>query len=108
MLDEKESQIELAFSSLPTERKAWLLSLLIYEITICGRNLYEEESAKEKLITLNEIQNNVSSQLTNMLTNNAKRYSDEVFVKIIFSKARAGNCEEDLITAFNFAFKNLS
>lgn len=101
-----------SFLLLPADQKILVLSCLSHELTVNARGIYpgqvEDHEAAEKLCTYNEVQHNVTSQLRHMLSNNEKRYPDNVFIDIIFEKARNGGCEGDLIAAFRRSLPNNS
>lgn len=106
----RESEVEMHLSSLTNEQKIDLLSSLAHQLTICSRAAYQEPEAEEscrKLRAFNEIQHNVTGQLTHLLADDHKWYPDSDLVRILFSKARNEDCEKDLIWAFDFAFRPL-
>jgi hypothetical protein len=99
------------FLALPQDKKILFLSLLAHEITIGARGAYPEQVEKDedtnKLVTFNELQHNITSQVAHMLAKDDKRYPDEVLIDILFEKAQTGGCGSDLIVAFDFAYKHL-
>jgi hypothetical protein len=110
-LQENETgmHIKHLYSGLSVNEKISLLSLLAHEITVFARGAYpSQEQAMgdtQRLVTFNELQHNITSQLGKMLAKDEGRYPDDVFIDILFSKARNGGAEEDMVSAFKFAFK---
>jgi hypothetical protein len=106
----RESDVEMNLSRLSNDQRINFLSSLAHQLTICSRAAYLEPDAEKscnKLRAFNEIQHNVTGQLTHLLANDHKWYSDSDLVAILFGKARDEDCEKDLIWAFEFAFRHL-
>jgi len=96
-----------AFLSMSPNRKARVLSLLAHNLTIRARSAYlpelNDDSARKKLCGLNELLHVVTGQLMHMVSEDAKRYPDDVFMDILIEKAQMGQCEVDLGQAFEWS-----
>ena len=101
----RKSELTKQFEGLSAPQKLYVLSALAHQITIHARGAYPgevtDEQLKVLLPTLNEIQHNITSQLSRMLVNDSQRYPDDEFIQIIFEKAETGGCQQELIEAFN-------
>ncbi len=79
------------FSSLDTKQKSLVIVQLSLELTILARDTYvvaSEAVAKPQQLRLyNEIQHILLGQLYKIVTDDEKRYPDNVFLKIIFDMA---------------------
>ena len=109
--DNEFANKKAVFLGLAEDQKILFLSFFAHEITISARGAYPEQVEQNdeigRLVTFNELQHNITSQMAHMLAKDEKRYPDQVFIDILFSKAGTGNCESDLVGAFDFALKHL-
>jgi hypothetical protein len=100
-------EAKAAFLSMSPNRKVRVLSLLAHNLTICARsaNLPEvnDDLARRKFRGLNEVLHVVTGQLMHMVLEDAKRYPDDVFMDILVEKAQMGQCEGELVQAFEWS-----
>ncbi len=99
-------QVLECFSGLSLDHKIAALSSLAHLLTVCSRAHYpgqedSQDAVVRKLMTFNEIQHNVTSQLHHYVGHDSKRYPDDVFLSILFEKATAGECDNELLWAFS-------
>jgi hypothetical protein len=101
------NEAKTAFLSMSPNRKMRVLSLLAHNLTICARSAYlpevNDDLARKKLCGLNELLHVVTSQLMHMVSEDTKRYPDDVFMDILIEKAQMGQCEGDLVRAFEWS-----
>jgi hypothetical protein len=106
-----ESDIATRFLCLSQSQRRYVISSLAHLITVCARGAYaREEQGQEvtkKLHGFNELQHTVTGQLTHLLADDGKWYSDVDFVSILFDKARNEGIEAELIWALDFALGHL-
>src|SRR5437773_2302527 len=96
-------EAKTAFLAMLPDRKARVLSLLAHNLTICARAAYlpevGDDLARKRLHALNEVLHAVTGQLMHMVSGDANRYPDDVFMDILLEKAQMGHCEGDLLQA---------
>ena len=84
-----------------------VLSLLAHNLTVCARSAYlpevSDDLARQRLRGLNELLHVVTSQLMHMVSDDAKRYPDDVFMDILFEQAQMNHSERDLLQAFQWS-----
>jgi hypothetical protein len=89
--------VKTAFLSMSPKRKMRVLSLLAHNLTIRARSAYlpevNDEMARRKLHGLNELLHVVTGQLMHLVSEDAMRYPDDVFLDILVEKAQIGQCE---------------
>lgn len=104
-----ESDFNTAFSSLRPNEQASLLAALAHHLTVCARAIEPSEAGHEKamvrLLALNELQQTITGQLLNLITDDNRRYPDHVFADVLFETARTGNSESDLEWALGLALR---
>ena len=102
--DENTVAISSVLSTLPADRRIKVFLALAHEITVCARASYPGQVGPEEvvnsLVTYNELQHSITGQLRGLLENEEKIYPTDVFVSILFDKAREGKCEDKLVYAF--------
>ncbi len=106
-MKEKRDQIKTRFSALSANQKIHLIALLEHNVTIAARGHYDEPeecTRIKKSRAFNEILHTTSSQIAHMAAAQSKRYPDDVFIEILFDKARFGDCEAALLWAFENAW----
>lgn len=100
-------EAKTALLSMSPNRKLRVLSLLAHNLTICARSAYlpevNDDLARKKLRGLNELLHVVTGQLMHMVSEDAERYPDDVFMDILVEKAQVGQCEGDLVQAFEWS-----
>jgi hypothetical protein len=82
-----------------------ILAGLAHEVTIIGRAYYTngpdgQDAPGPTMIALNELQHQISGQMSHLARNNALRYPDDVFVNILFERAQYGHLEEEFLRGF--------
>jgi hypothetical protein len=96
------------FVALPLDHKLRMLSILSHNLTICARSAYSSEVddglARKRLRAFNELLHLVTGHLMHILAHDSKRYPDDVFMSILFEEAEIGECEPDLVQAFDFSY----
>lgn len=110
-MNQTESEIGADFSNLPLTLKTYVLSSLAHQLTVCVRAAYADREQDleviKKMQVLNELQHSVTGQLTHLMANDRRWYSDADFIKILFETAQSGSCEKELVWAFSFALSHL-
>jgi hypothetical protein len=74
------------YAAMDVQQQLIFLAKLAQRLTIVGRDAYSGQGGipdSEKLKSINEAQNRISSQQLKMLTNNERRYPDDVFANIL-------------------------
>ena len=94
------------------QEKMMILARLSHQITIFARDTYELEneglSEPEKLRCINEIMHRILGQLNKHLYSDSDRYSDDVFVKMIFDMADRSHMWKSLSSGFADCFNFIS
>jgi hypothetical protein len=100
-------EIRVAFPRLPPDRKVRLLALLAHNVTIEARACYPGQvgdgAAAPKLRTFNEMQHTITAKLLNLVAAGPLDFPDEGFLDTLFEKARQGDCEPDLLEAWEWS-----
>ena len=101
-------KVKATFLALPEERRARVVSLLAYNLTLGARAIFagpvEEGLAVKTLRALNELQHKVSARLMRVVAGQQQEFPDEDFLDVLFDKAEVGGCERDLLEAFQWSF----
>ena len=99
--------IKTTFLNLPSDRKIRFVSLLAHNVTVGARACYpgpdEEGSAAQKLRTFNEMQHTITAKLLHLVGDGPLDFPDEGFLDTLFEKARQGDCEPDLLRAWEWS-----
>jgi hypothetical protein len=100
-------EVKAKFLALPEDRRARVVSLLAYNLTLGARAIFavpvEEGLAVKKLRALNELQHMVSARLMRVVAGQQQDYPDEDFLDALFDQAQVGGCERDLLEAFQWS-----
>ena len=99
------SELALIYRGRPSQNQATFLAHLAHELTIVARASYVQgpnglEAPPAVLITLNELQHQVSGQLGHLLKGDEKRYPDDEFLDILFGIAEKQKLDADLLRCF--------
>src|SRR5262249_16912237 len=102
-----KDEMRAAFLSMLPKRKMSLLALWAHNLTICARSAtlpeVNDSTGRKRLGCLNEVLHVATGQLIHLVTEDANRYPDDVFIAILFEKAQMGQCERDLVQAFEWS-----
>jgi hypothetical protein len=83
--------LRVSYGQQSVKQQIYALCLLSSYLTLEGRSLYPPsisiEQAYKVLKTINEIQHSIVNQLIPLLTDNPRRYPDDVFINIIIEKS---------------------
>jgi len=96
------------FSKLSGHQKSVFWCLIGHEITIFARESYPRGGQLgdiEKLVVFNELLHLITSQLRHQLMDDAKRYSDDGFIEIIWAQAIKAGFENEIALAFQSAMR---
>ena len=92
------------FSSYSLQEKKEFLTHLLYELTIIARDSYEAGqdglTNPRRVRRINEVQHSVSAFLWALLRHDARRYPDDILVKIVLEHPEDGAFERQLGEAF--------
>src|SRR5947208_10996417 len=101
-------QAQAAYGALPPKGQARFLADLAHDVTFWTRYAYPGAEGPagdtERLRGSNELLHRLTEQLRDLLAQDRGRYPDDVFVTILFERARPAGCEERLTGVFQELF----
>jgi hypothetical protein len=103
-----QAEVKATFVGLPPHQQLRVLVLLALNVTVAARTAYpgqvEERLVAGKLRAFNEVLHTISGQLLHLISAEANRYPDDVFVDALFERAQQGDCGRDLVDAFAWSY----
>lgn len=98
-----------AFSSLSHDEKKEFIAQLIYELTIVARDSYEVGGVgltnPERVRRVNEVQHRLGAFLFSLLRDDARRYPDDLLVRIILEHEGDDDFQRQMSAAFAAAYR---
>ena len=99
--------IQRIFLKLSPPQQARVLAQLALNLTVCARAAYpgqiEDSQAATKLRAFNELQHTITGRLAHLTAEDDRRYPDDVFLDVLFEKSEMGQCQSNLLWAFENA-----
>jgi hypothetical protein len=96
-----------AYEKLPLDGQIRVLAEYAHNLTVIARGTYvpgtEDIAYPRRLRMLNELQHRVTGHIRHLLANHAKRYPDDVLVRIII-----GEGDPELLPSFERAIQKCS
>ena len=96
------------YRDLPNDKQVVFLAELEYQLTIYARDAYEpgtdRVSKPDRMRCVNEIMHRILGQQSKLLSSDGNRYSDDVFIQMVFDMASSCHLERELTVGVTEAF----
>jgi hypothetical protein len=104
VMDDIRQDVSARYAAMDIRRQLIFLAKLAHRLTLVGRETYDGHGGvadSEKLRSINEAQHRISGQQLKMLTDDPRRYPDDVFANILVDCLQALKLNPENVLQWN-------